>query len=118
MAIIYHMLPVDVWKSHPADQAYVSDTLATEGFTHCTGQGEMLPVVANRFYRTVPGAFILLCIDEERVQAPVKWEAADDHLFPHIYGPLNRDAIVDVIDFPRKGDGTFLAPPSLAAEPG
>ncbi len=110
MTIFYHMLPQAVWQSHPADRPYVSDTLATEGFTHCTAEVEMLPVVANRYYREIPGDFVLLCIDETKVQPDVKWEAASGHLFPHIYGPLNRDAIVDVIPFPRLADGSFAKP--------
>lgn len=114
MAIIYHMLPAAIWDAQPTDRPYVSDTLESEGFTHCTGTPDLLPVVANRFYRDLPGSFLLLCINEDRVQPEVKWEPADGHLFPHIYGPLNRDAIHRVIDFPRAEDGTFLSPPELA----
>lgn len=114
MAVIYHMIPDEVWQAQPADRPYISDTLETEGFTHCTGTPALLTTVANRFYRSVPGPFLLLCIDENKVQCEVKWEPADGHLFPHIYGPLNRDAIVEVIDFPRTPDGLFLLPPMLA----
>ena len=110
MTIIYHMLPAAIWQSHPTDRPYVSDTLTTEGFTHCTAEVEMLPVVANRYYQSIPGDFILLCIDEAKVQPDVKWEAASGHLFPHIYGPLNRDAILEVIPFPRLDDGSFCEP--------
>lgn len=110
MGLIYHMLPAAVWQAHPPDRPYVSASLATEGFTHCTGEVEMLAAVANRFYRETPGDFILLCIDEAQVQAEVKWEPADGHRFPHIYGPLNRDAIRAAIPFPRLADGSFTQP--------
>jgi uncharacterized protein (DUF952 family) len=48
------------------------------------------------------------------VQVPITWEAADQHIFPHIYGPLNLDAVVDVVQFPRDATGQFLMPTELA----
>jgi len=108
--MIYHMLPRAAWEAQPADQPYRGDTLATEGFIHCTGDPELLVRVANHFYRDQPDDFVILCIDETRVQSEVKWEAADGEFFPHIYGPLNLDAVTGVEPFPRDGQGTFLAP--------
>ena len=35
-------------------------------------------------------------------------------LFPHIYGPLNRDAVVSVEPLEAGADRAFVAPPSLA----
>lgn len=108
------MTPKAIWQRLPAGQAYESDTLAVEGFTHCTAEPDMLLQVANRFYKDVDGPFVLLCIDETLVTADVRWEMADGHRFPHIYGPLNRDAIVDVLPFPRRSDGSFVLPDALA----
>jgi uncharacterized protein (DUF952 family) len=78
--------------------------------------------VANRFYRDVPGDFLVLVIDPARLTAPLRDEPASPgdavgrwrdltsgHLFPHIYGPLNRDAIVEVRPAGRSPDGTFLS---------
>ncbi len=55
----------------------------------------------------------MLVIDVQKVKAPIKYEMLDPAMpcpFPHIYGPLNRDAIVDVILMPRAANGTFLVP--------
>jgi uncharacterized protein (DUF952 family) len=38
----------------------------------------------------------LLNVDESKLHAELKYEAADGELFPHLYGPLNLDAIVKV----------------------
>ncbi len=111
--LIYHMLPRALWVAQPADQVYVADSLASEGFIHCTGEPEMLATVANRFYQSLPGDFVILCIATAQVEAEIKWEAADDAIFPHIYGPLNLDAIVGVESFPRDDEGAFLAPIAL-----
>jgi len=112
--MIYHILAVESWQRQAPGQSYRGDTLATEGFIHCTGEAEWLLQVANRFYRTSPTNFVILCIDPERVAAEVKWEVADQHCFPHIYGPLNLDAVVDVVQFPRDATGQFLMPAELA----
>jgi uncharacterized protein (DUF952 family) len=67
--------------------------------------------VANAFYRAVPGDFVLLVIDTERLTAPLKWEASTDalaQLFPHIYGPIDYAAVVDVRAVRRGVDGEFL----------
>ena len=111
--MIYHILPQAVYAALDIAQPYRSETLATEGFTHCTADLELLLWVANRFYRQVAGPFVLLCIDEARVTSPVRWEESDGNLFPHIYGPLNWDALERVVDFPRSADGAFVSPLGL-----
>jgi uncharacterized protein (DUF952 family) len=69
--------------------------------------------VANLFYRKVPGDFVLLFIDTSKLNdstSPLKWESATefDSSFPHIYGPIDRQAIVDVRPIQRTEDGTFV----------
>src|SRR4051812_20521549 len=103
--MIYHMLPAATWEQQAPDVAYEGDTLASEGFIHCTDQPERLIWVANRFYRQPIVDFLILCIEPTRVQVEIKWEQADQSLFPHIYGPLNQDAVIHVIQFPRDSTG-------------
>ena len=50
----------------------------------------------------------MLVIDKEKVSAEIKYEEPEQ-IYPHIYGPLNRDAIVSVQPVNRAEDGTFLA---------
>jgi uncharacterized protein (DUF952 family) len=107
VGLIYHMLPAASWLEHAQDDTYAADTLVTEGFIHCTGDPDLLVTVANRFYRNEPGDFVVLAIDEARVSAPIRWELADGHLFPHIYGPLNFAAVLDILPFPRDTMGIF-----------
>ena len=113
MGLIYHMIPAQTWASVQKETAYRTDSLAEEGFIHCTGELTLVHEVANRFYRVVPDNLIVLAIDEQAVVAPVKWEPADGHLFPHIYGPLNLDAVTKVIPFEPDNDGIFSLPDEL-----
>lgn len=109
-SMIYHMLPAPIWNEQAADQPYEGDTLATEGFIHCTGERELLVKVANNFYRDNPDPYVILYIDQSLVESKILWEEAGMHTFPHIYGPLNLDSVVNVIPFPRSGDGVFELP--------
>ncbi len=55
----------------------------------------------------LPGEWLILAVDLAKVGAEVRWEAADGHLFPHIYGPIEQRAVVRVVPFPRRQDGTY-----------
>lgn len=106
--IIYHMLSALTWQAQPKDEPYFADSLATEGFIHCTREADRLVQVANHFYRHVDGDFVILCLETEQLHPEVRWEVADGHRFPHIYGPIHPAAVVDVIVFPRHPNGSFL----------
>ena len=80
--------------------------------------------VANAFYRG-QSDLVLLVVDEMRVTSQVKWEApagapasgiSQDDKFPHIYGPLNLDAVVDVLDFNPDASGNLQLPASLITD--
>ncbi len=118
MNSIYHLAPTDRWRDWPADRPYLPAEYTADGFVHCTAGDELMLSVANRFYRAAPGEFVLLVIDPTRLSAPLRWEApvppnggagADlAPLFPHIYGPIDRAAIVEVRAARRAPDGEFL----------
>ena len=111
--MILHLAPASDWDAVPADGSYAAPSLATEGFIHCTGDDETLLGVANAFYRDVPGEMVVLTIDETRVGAAVRWEAPSPApppgsavtLFPHVFGPLPRAAVVAERRLVRDADG-------------
>lgn len=107
--IIFHLLPAVTWQAQDPMAPYQAATLATEGFIHCTREAERLVEVANRFYRQFLGEFVILWVETERLPAEVRWEKADGHLYPHVYGPIAQEAVVKVMPFPRNPQGQFLA---------
>jgi uncharacterized protein (DUF952 family) len=115
---IYHLTPAGYFNSLPADQPYRPSEFDRDGFIHCTKGEERMLLVADTIYRRVPGEFLALVIDERKVTAPVQYENVGGILFPHIYGALDRNAIVRVIALGRREDGTFLpiGEPDAAAE--
>ena len=74
-------------------------TLAEEGFIHAS-TAEQVPLVAGAYYRGVPD-LVLLVIDTERVRpgAPLRTVPGQPDPYPHIYGPLNLDAVVETRPF-------------------
>jgi uncharacterized protein (DUF952 family) len=78
---------------------------------HCTAGDELMLRVANHYYRATLGEFVLLVVNAERLSAPLRWEQPPDALapeFPHIYGPIDADAIVEVRPVRRADDGAFI----------
>src|SRR5947209_13851112 len=111
---IYHITPLLYYASRPSGELYLPETYAQDGFIHCTRGADLMILVANKHYRNVPGDFAMLVIDVRALTSPLKYEALDNAMiiaFPHIYGPINRDAIIEVLRMKRSPDGTFLAPP-------
>ena len=107
VAPTYHLTPAEWWTAADPLAPLGAPSLAGEGFIHCTtGSAEMV-ATANRHYRADPRAFVLLTIDLARVGSP--WRVEDPGgIYPHVFGPIDRAAIVDVRPMPRAGDGTFL----------
>jgi uncharacterized protein (DUF952 family) len=100
--MIFHIAERDRWIRSQAEGAYTASTigreLADEGFIHLSTAAQVAGV-AERFYRGVTN-LVLLHIDEERLVAPLVYEQIGDapEAFPHLYGPLNLDAVTHVDD--------------------
>lgn len=85
-----------------------------EEFVHCSDRG-VVHVTAGKFFHGQSG-LLLLVIDPRLLDVPVRWEAvADSPLwFPHVYGPIPVEAVVEVHDFPCEADGSFVLPDAVA----
>lgn len=95
---IYHITTKEQWAVAQRLGRYESGTLGTEGFTHCSREAQVAGVL-DRYYKGKTG-LIKLRIALEKVTAPVRFEIASsvNEAFPHIYGPLNLDAVVETIE--------------------
>ena len=109
--MIYHIATFEDWKQSISSGIYFCESLETEGFIHCSTREQVIPV-ANRYY---PGRtdLVLLLIAEDELTAPLKYEKPPypmEEQYPHIYGPLELNAIKQVIPLSSEKDGTFLFP--------
>jgi uncharacterized protein (DUF952 family) len=105
MRRIYHLVPRTAWEHAPAGP-YRAASVTTEGFIHCSN-GNQVAGSANKFYAT-EAELLVLAIDPDRLTSPLRdEEGRQGELFPHIYGPINREAIVEVIRLERGPDGRW-----------
>jgi uncharacterized protein (DUF952 family) len=111
MAIIFHITTADAWQAAQAQASYTADSLASEGFIHCS-KLEQIVATANHYYAGQRG-HLLLAIAPGRVAAEVRFEntSGGTELFPHIYGPLNLDAVMAALPFEPDADGQFYRLP-------
>ena len=93
---IYHVTTLIEWEQAKAKNEYMPMDYEKDGFIHCSIE-KQIPGVLDRFYKGQTG-LVKLKIEKEKVQRPVLFELAHDldELFPHIYGALNLDSVVDV----------------------
>jgi glutathione S-transferase len=114
-APIYHLaLAADWATARNGDGQYrvstLGRTLEDVGFIHCSFARQVRGV-ADAFYRDRADV-VLLTIDRSKVRAPIRVEhvAAANDAFPHIYGPLDVEAVVAVEPLVRRPDGTLALP--------
>jgi uncharacterized protein (DUF952 family) len=111
--LIYHLVPRAILEQAPPGP-YRADSLASEGFIHCSNAGQVA-WAANRFHAGTTD-LLVLCIDPGRLAAPVRDEdAGSGECFPHIYGPIVREAVVEVKELTRGPDGRWQFPAPLGA---
>jgi len=115
--MILHITTRNDWEKAVAAGVYTTDSLITEGFIHCSTLKQTADT-ANLFFKGQHG-LILLCIDEDKLIPECKYENPTatglhnpeiDNLFPHIYGPINLSAVMQVVEFPAGENGFFALP--------
>jgi uncharacterized protein (DUF952 family) len=108
---IVHITHRDEWALAQLSGEYRPGSLSEEGFIHCSKPDQVVRV-AGTFLAGQHG-LVLLVIDSKRLLAEVRWEPGADspaELFPHIYGPLNLDAVTQVLDLNPSPDGQYVLP--------
>jgi uncharacterized protein (DUF952 family) len=111
VTFIYHIAAAADWEQAQRDGQYTMSTrgltLAEQGYIHASTAGQVA-LVANAFYQGVPD-LVLLVIDPERVGPEIRYEPVPGQAqpYPHIYGPLNTDAVVEARPFPPNPTGDF-----------
>ena len=111
--MIYHIASRKAWREAQQRGDYRVESLESAGFIHCSTETQVLPV-ANKYYLGQPG-LRLLVIDPALLSSDLKWEppaegapppgVPEGESFPHIYGPINFNAIAQVLDVQTQPDG-------------
>jgi len=113
---LFHIISAAAWVEANEDGRYAPESLTTEGFIHLSEKDQILRP-ANLLYRGRTD-LSLLVLDTDRLRSPVRYERGSHgevESFPHLYGELNLDGVVDVVAFAPRADGTFDLPAALEA---
>jgi uncharacterized protein (TIGR00299 family) protein len=105
---LLHVLERDRWEA--VEGAYRPESLDSEGFVHFSTVDSVLGVArSNHADADDP---VLVVVDPADLDVEVRYEEMPSGSFPHVYGPVERDAVVDVLDFPRE-DSRYVLPEEL-----
>jgi len=97
MPIIFHITHNSDWKQAQEKGFYEAPSLREEGFIHCSQAGQVAGVL-QRYYKGKTD-LVRLSVDTDKLTMPLKYELAPsvNEEFPHIYGPINLEAVVEVV---------------------
>lgn len=107
---IFHIATRADWDAARTSGAYststIGRTLADEGYIHAS-RGDQWQAVRERYYTGVTEPLLLLVIDTERLASPVVEERVGEgpETFPHVYGPINPDAVVQTVPLDERTTG-------------
>ena len=102
----FHLVPEEIWTGVDRAAAYEPDSLASDGFIHCTDGIEALGDTFDRYYATDARPFLALTLDLDQVGVPWRYDVPGSP-YPHIYGPIAREGVVAVSRVDRTPDGAF-----------
>lgn len=114
--MIFHSITKTDWAKAKANALYSPESLTKEGFIHCSSQDQLVAITNLVFSKR--DDILILEIDAQKVTSKVLLEDLKGHgRFPHIYGPLNLDAVVNVhameVDDNPNSKVSFKLPPAL-----
>lgn len=108
---LLHITTRSAWEQARSSGAYAPPSIETEGFIHLSEPDQVVRVANARYAGETD--LVLLCIDRDRLDAPLRYEIGDpgsEERFPHLYGELPAEAVVKVLDFRETAAGFELPP--------
>ena len=106
---IFHIIEREAWLRAKNEGEYCPASLELEGFIHFSEESQLLSV-ANRFY-SGKSNLLVISVQKDKLRAELRYEEVEGEAFPHLYGPLNLDAVVEAVALPVGADGRFVMPP-------
>jgi uncharacterized protein (DUF952 family) len=93
--LIYHVVLPEIWEKFKDEKFYEAESLQTENFIHCSFV-EQLETVLQRYYKDAERVLILEIETEKLTSKFVNEPSTGGEIYPHIYGQINKDAIVGI----------------------
>ncbi len=94
--IIYHITSPAIWNTGKKQNGFTAPSLDTVGYIHCCEKEQIAFVLENWFIDQ--SGLELIAIETEKLDSKIVFENLEggETLFPHVYGPINLSAIVNI----------------------
>ncbi|MCK5601463.1 DUF952 domain-containing protein, partial [Candidatus Pacearchaeota archaeon] len=109
---MYHVVPRAEWESQKGSRTYKPERFEDDGFIHFSADVETALMMANRFYKNSTDEIVLLKVDVAK--ASQEAEICIDNgkeKYPHLYGLMPTDAVLEEIILAREGGQGVLRVP-------
>jgi len=96
-SVIYHFTTLQEWEEAQDKGSYEPPSYQREGFIHCATDDQVEGVLKKHFKQHEN--LIKLVIDPTRLTSSLRYDKVDAQQqdFPHIYGPLNLEAVAEIV---------------------
>lgn len=109
---LIHITTPAAWAAGSDTPHYAPARLVTEGFIHASRTGQVRGVLGRHY--AGHRALLLLLIDPQNLTYEVREEeAGHGEIYPHVYGPIDRAAVFDVIPIEADATGSFQLPDGI-----
>lgn len=111
--MIAHCMKKSQWNRIKDEAYWGRENIEAEGFIHCSPVKYLWRVLPN--FEKEEEELVIVCMDETKLEAEVRYE--DDgncgRSYPHIYGVINSDAVMMVLDYLKDEHGHYIKNPEL-----
>lgn len=112
--MILHCMKKTIWEEREHKSAWGNRNIRDDGFIHCSTPEYFWRVAPN--FKDVKEEMVLICIDENKLKAEVRYEDGDNcgRFYPYVYGLINNDAVMAVLPFIKDEHGNYIKNGELA----
>lgn len=106
--MILHCMEEKLWNKVKNKKFFGKNDLEKFGFIHCSTVEYFWRVAPN--FKDVKEPLVLICIDENKLTSQIKYEDSDNfgRYYPHVYGEVNTDSVIQVLPFLRDDNGDYI----------
>lgn len=97
MPLIFHVTTSEAWNEALALGNYIHPSLSNEGFIHCCEEHQLAGVLERYFPNRNGLIRLVINTDNLKTKWTLEWSSAGADNFPHIYGPINPESVVEVL---------------------
>ncbi len=112
--MILHCMSERLWNERKEKPAWGYRNLERDGLIHCSPAAYFWRVAPN--FKDERQPLVLVCIDESKLGDTVRYEDGGDtegRLYPHVYGPIPKEAVLCALPFLRDANGDYVKNPEL-----